>query len=167
MRLWFWIFGLDVLYWSDAHPVSNNYFHSCPTQHLIFGEKMNSDVEKHLSASVVSAIFILLVIDSLTPVHSNSINYNLISLNILFGAWEDTFPSYYVDKILALLFLRGLDSFTCVVLFHSTLPVKLASNYPDFLQNNNVIWPRSQLIFPVPPRPLNPQSSIPVSSLVF
>ena len=80
-----------------------------------------------LLASVISP-----VTDSPTPRHSDSINYSLISLNILFDSGEDTLPSCSVDKLLGALLLILLHSLPCVVLFNSHVPVNLDLNYLTF-----------------------------------
>ena len=81
-----------------------------------------------------------------SPVHSNSIPYYLISLKIIFDFNKDTIPSFYVGKILCVFLLQILDYLSCVVLFHSPAPVKLASNYLGLIQTKNLIFPRSQQI---------------------
>ena len=83
------------------------------------------------------------ITESPTPVHIDFINYNLIPLNILFDAREDTTTPCYMDKILGVSLILVFYDLPCIVLLHSPVNVKLALNYPDFLQTKNVIWPRS------------------------
>ena len=93
----------------------------------------NSDVERRFPYSVVSDFAIPPVTNIPTPGHSESIDYNLIPLKIFFGAGKYTVTSCSVDKILGVFLLRRLGSLPYVVLFHSPVPVKVASNYPIFL----------------------------------
>ena len=105
-----------------------------------------------MSASVITP-----VIESQTPGHSDSINYNLISLSILFYVGKDTFSSCYMDKLIGVLLLQVSNSLPCVVLFHSVVPLNIASINNTILQTKNFIWPSSQLIWTVSPRPQGPQ----------
>ena len=98
---------------------------------------LNSDMGSFPSS--VSASVIPADTKRPTPDHRKFINFNLISLNILFDAGKDTLPSCSVDKILGVFWLWGLNLLPCVVLFHS-----LDSNNPTFIQTKNVIWPRLQ-----------------------
>ena len=80
---WYWMFGLNGVYWSNF------------PQHWLFREWFelwHGDFFILVSASVIPA-------DAKSPIpdHSNSINYNLISLNIPFDAVKDTFPSRFCE----------------------------------------------------------------------
>ena len=76
--------------------------------------------------NVVSASVIYPVTDSPKPGHSESIDYNLITLKLLIDAGKYTLPSCFMDKHPVILLLCILDSLPCVVLFHSLEPVRLA-----------------------------------------
>ena len=92
------------------------------------------DAERQFYASVVSASISLPVTESPKSGNSGSIYHDLIPLKLLFDAREYTIMSCSADKLLGALLLRILDSLPCVFLFHSPVPVKVASNYPNFLQ---------------------------------
>ena len=114
---------------------------TCPkTDYSVNG--LNSDMGSFFS--LVSARVIPANAMSPIPDHINSINYNLISLKIIFDAVKDKFLSCSVNKLPGVFLLRGLYLLSRVVSFHSPVPLKLASNNPTFLQTSNVIWPRSQ-----------------------
>ena len=68
----------------------------------------NSDVERYFYVSLVSARVIPASVDSPTPGHSNTVNYNLILLKIIFDYYKDKITLCYMDKLIGVLFLQGL-----------------------------------------------------------
>ena len=68
----------------------------------------NSDVEIYFYVSLVWARVIPASVDSPTPGHSNTVNYNLILLKIIFDYYKDKITLCYMDKHIGLLFIHGL-----------------------------------------------------------
>ena len=66
-----------------------------------------------------------------TPDHGNSINYNLISLKIIFDAKKVTFPSCSMNKLLGVSLIQGLDLLPCTrigfIALYSVIPFTCAS----------------------------------------
>ena len=114
------------------------------------------DIWWNISVIVVSTNVIPLVAEIPTSGHSNSINYYLIPLKILFDEKENTHTSCSVDQLICVFLLHGLNSLPSVVLFSSPVPLKLYSNSPNFLPTTHVICPRSQWTWSVHTRHLCP-----------
>ena len=102
---WFWRFVLNGVYLSNFHHFSTKWLHSYPNQHWLFSERFELWHEKN--SSLMSASVIPAAAESPTPGHSKFINYNLISLKILFGSVKDKLPSFSVNKILGVFLIWG------------------------------------------------------------
>ena len=107
LQWWFWMFGLNDLYWSILHPVSKKF----PPIWVL-------ELDIYVSTILASYIFITTAAANPTPGHRKFINFISVTLNFLLYIEKHTLTSYIVDKLLGVFFLQELDSMPCAMLLY-------------------------------------------------